>query len=155
MLSQQSSSNQELMRYYCKARNAMQDIVNIYDARSSNPRHFMDEALEVARGFIMDMNSPRNAAALIDTVYHGFLRKISEDFPALQDDDMHLIALTCCGYPNGAVCTILGISESNLAVRKTRLARKMGIESSLAKYLRRRLGSWQRTDGGATASDRR
>ena len=51
----------------------------------------------------------------------------------------HLIILTCCGYPNGAVCTILGISESNLAVRKTRLAHRMGIDTSLAKFLRRRL----------------
>ena len=141
MLTRQSSSNQELMRYYSMARKAMQDIVNIYDSRSSNPRHFMDEALEVARGFIMDMNSPRNAAAMIETAYPGFLKKLSEDFPALQDDDLHLIALTCCGYPNGAVCTILGISESNLAVRKTRLAHKMGIDTSLAKYLRRRLAT--------------
>ena len=141
MLTRQSSSNQELMRYYSMARKAMQDIVNIYDSRSSNPRHFMDEALEVARGFIMDMNSPRNAAAMIETAYPGFLKKLSADFPALQDDDLHLIALTCCGYPNGAVCTILGISESNLAVRKTRLAHKMGIDTSLAKYLRRRLAT--------------
>ena len=141
MLTRQSSSNQELMRYYSMARKAMQDIVNIYDSRSSNPRHFMDEALEVARGFIMDMNSPRNAAAMIETAYPGFLKKLSADFPALQDDDLHLIALTCCGYPNGAVCTILGISESNLAVRKTRLAHKMGIDTSLTKYLRRRLAT--------------
>lgn len=109
------------------------------DARSSNPRHFMDDALEVARGFIVEMNSPDNAATLIKTAYPGFLERLFEEFPGLSEEDRHLIILTCCGYPKGAVCTILGISESNLAVRKTRLARKMGIDTSLAKYLHRRL----------------
>lgn len=139
MLTRQSSSNQELMRYYGKAQKAMRDIVNIYDARSSNPRHFMDDALEVARGFIVEMNSPGNATTLIETAYPGFLERLFEEFPGLSEEDRHLIILTCCGYPNGAVCTILGISESNLAVRKTRLAHRMGIDTSLAKFLRRRL----------------
>lgn len=139
MLTRQSSSNQELMRYYGKAQKAMRDIVNIYDARSSNPRHFMDDALEVARGFIVEMNSPGNATTLIETAYPGFLERLFEEFPGLSEEDRHLIILTCCGYPNGAVCTILGISESNLAVRKTRLAHRMGIDTSLAKFLRRKL----------------
>lgn len=139
MLTRQSSSNQELMRYYGKAQKAMRDIVNIYDARSSNPRHFMDDALEVARGFIVEMNSPGNATTLIETAYPGFLERLFEEFPGLSEEDRHLIILTCCGYPNGAVCTILGISESNLAVRKTRLAHRMGIDTSLAKFLRKRL----------------
>ena len=139
MLTRQSSSNQELMRYYGKAQKAMRDIVNIYDARSSNPRHFMDDALEVARGFIVEMNSPGNATTLIETAYPGFLDRLFEEFPGLSEEDRHLIILTCCGYPNGAVCTILGISESNLAVRKTRLAHRMGIDTSLAKFLRKRL----------------
>lgn len=109
------------------------------EARSSNPRHFMDDALEVARGFIVEMNSPGNATTLIETAYPGFLERLFEEFPGLSEEDRHLIILTCCGYPNGAVCTILGISESNLAVRKTRLAHRMGIDTSLAKFLRRRL----------------
>lgn len=146
MLRQQAQSNMELLRYYGKAQKAMQDLVNIYDARSSNPRHFMEDALDVAKAFIVDMNSPAEAAMVIEAAYPGFLGEVFGEFPGLSDDDRHLIILTCCGYPNGAVCTILGISETNLAVRKTRLARRMGIGTSLVKYLRQRLGSWRHVE---------
>ena len=50
--------------------------------------------------------------------------------------------LTCLGYPNGAVCAILDISETNLSTRRTRLAHKMGIDKSLAKYLNERLNAY-------------
>lgn len=146
MLRQQAQSNMELLRYYGKAQKAMQDLVNIYDARISNPRHFMEDALDVAKAFIVDMNSPAEAAMVIEAAYPGFLGEVFGEFPGLSDDDRHLIILTCCGYPNGAVCTILGISETNLAVRKTRLARRMGIGTSLVKYLRQRLGSWRHVE---------
>ena len=143
MLRQQSDSNHELLRYYAKAQKAMHELVDIYDAKGSNPEHFMDDALSLARDFIKDMNSPRNAATVIEAAYPGFLGSLFAEFPGLQEEDRHLIILTCCGYPSGAIGTILGISESNLAVRKTRLARRMGIDTSLAKFLRRRLASWR------------
>ena len=143
MLVQQASANARLMQYYGSAYRAMQDIVTIYDTRSSNPRHFMDDALDVAREFISDMNSLSNAKTVIDTAYPGFTDSLLAEFSWLQSEDMHLIVLTCFGYPNGTVSSLLHISEANLAVRRTRLARKMGLDESLTKYLKKRLYTYR------------
>ena len=143
MLVQQASANARLMQYYGSAYRAMQDIVTIYDTRSSNPRHFMDEALDVAREFISDMNSLSNAKTVIDTAYPGFTDSLLAEFSWLQSEDMHMIVLTCFGYPNGTVSSLLHISEANLAVRRTRLARKMGLDESLTKYLKKRLYTYR------------
>ena len=143
MLVQQASANARLMQYYGSAYRVMQEIVTIYDMRSCNPRHFMDDALDVARRFITDMNSLSNAKTVIDTAYPGFTQTLLSEFSWLRNDDLHLIVLTCFGYPNGTVSSLLHISEANLAVRRTRLARKMGLDESLTRYLKKRLCTYK------------
>ena len=106
-------------------------------------QHFMDDALDVARRFITDMNSLSNAKTVIDTAYPGFTQTLLSEFSWLRNDDLHLIVLTCFGYPNGTVSSLLHISEANLAVRRTRLARKMGLDESLTRYLKKRLCTYK------------
>ena len=145
MLDRQAMTNDRLLKYYSSAYRVMQEIVTIYDMRSSNPKHFMEEAMDVAKEFITDMNSLSNAKTVIDTVYPGFTHSLFSEIPGLQDEDRHLIVLTCFGYPNSAVASLLRISEANLAVRRTRLARRMGLDESLTRYLREKLRTYTDT----------
>ena len=142
MFRRYAAANSGLMRFYNLTYNTMRKIIDIYDIHQSNPAHLLDRSVDVARDFIRGINTYGDASTLIDTVYPGFLSGLFSEYPGLSKDERYLIILTCLGYPASTLCTILDISETNLSTRKTRLARKMGLDGSLAKYLSSRLAAW-------------
>lgn len=142
MFRRYAAANSGLMRFYNLTYSTMRKIIDIYDIHQSNPAHLLDRSVDVARDFIRGINTYGDASTLIDTVYQGFLSGLFSEYPGLSKDERYLIILTCLGYPASTLCTILDISETNLSTRKTRLARKMGLDGSLAKYLSSRLAAW-------------
>lgn len=142
MFRRYAAANSGLMRFYNLTYSTMRKIIDIYDIHQSNPAHLLDRSVDVARDFIRGINTYGDASTLIDTVYPGFLSGLFSEYPGLSKDERYLIILTCLEYPASTLCTILDISETNLSTRKTRLARKMGIDGSLAKYLSSRLAAW-------------
>lgn len=142
MFRRYAAANSGLMRFYNLTYSTMRKIIDIYDIHQSNPAHLLDRSVDVARDFIRGINTYGDASTLIDTVYPGFLSGLFSEYPGLSKDERYLIILTCLGYPASTLCTILDISETNLSTRKTRLARKMGLDGSLAKYLSSRLATW-------------
>lgn len=142
MFRRYAAANSGLMRFYNLTYSTMRKIIDIYDIHQSNPAHLLDRSVDVARDFIRGINTYGDASTLIDTVYPGFLSGLFSEYPGLSKDERYLIILTCLGYPASTLCTILDISETNLSTRKTRLARKMGLDGSLAKYLSSRLAAW-------------
>lgn len=146
ILLERTSSNTELMRYYNMTYNAMREIINIYDVHQSNPRHLLDKSVTVARKFISDTNSYGNAQSIINSLYPGFLDKLFAEFPKLNKEEKYLLVLTCLGYSTSIVSSIMGVSETNISTKKTRLAQKMKIDRSLTKYLCGRLTTYQQED---------
>ena len=142
MFRRYAAANSGLMRFYNLTYSTMRKIIDIYDIHQSNPDHLLDRSVDVARDFIRGINTYGDASTLMDTVYPGFLSGLFSEYPGLSKDERYLIILTCLGYPASTLCTILDISETNLSTRKTRLARKMGLDGSLAKYLSSRLAAW-------------
>ena len=142
MFRRYTAANSGLMRFYNLTYSSMRKIIDIYDIHQSNPAHLLDRSVDVARDFIRGINTYGDASTLMDTVYPGFLSGLFSEYPGLSKDERYLIILTCLGYPASTLCTILDISETNLSTRKTRLARKMGLDGSLAKYLSSRLAAW-------------
>lgn len=141
-LAEYRPSDPALMNFFSLTYRAMREIICVYDIHQSNPRHLLSKSAETARKFIMDTNSYANTELIFDSVYPDFLDTLFSEFPNLREEEKHLIMLTCLGYPNGAVCAVLDISETNLSTRRTRLAQKMGIGKSLAKYLYGRLNAY-------------
>lgn len=142
-LSQQISSNKALIGYYNLNSEAMKKLIGIFNIYKGDPKYFLTKAVGIAEDLIMHTGGYDNVYTLIDTAYPGFLDKLFVEFPGLKDDDKYLIALTCIGYPNGTVSYLLHISETNLSTKRTRLAQKMALEKSLAKYLNERLASYR------------
>ena len=142
-LSQQISSNKALIGYYNLNSEAMKKLIGIFNIYKEDPKYFLTKAVGIAEDLIMHTGGYDNVYTLIDTAYPGFLDKLFVEFPGLKDDDKYLIALTCLGYPNGTVSYLLHISETNLSTKRTRLAQKMALEKSLAKYLNERLASYR------------
>ena len=141
-LAEYRPSDPALMNFFSLTYRAMREIICVYDIHQSNPRHLLSKSVKTARKFITDTNSYANTEIILASVYPDFLNVLFSEFPDLHEEERHLIMLTCLGYPNGAVCAILDISETNLSTRRTRLAHKMGIDKSLAKYLYERLNAY-------------
>ena len=141
-LAEYRPSDPALMNFFSLTYRAMREIICVYDNHQSNPRHLLSKSVKTARKFITDTNSYANTEIILASVYPDFLNVLFSEFPDLHEEERHLIMLTCLGYPNGAVCAILDISETNLSTRRTRLAHKMGIDKSLAKYLYGRLNAY-------------
>lgn len=141
-LAEYRPSDPALMNFFSLTYRAMREIICVYDIHQSNPRHLLSKSVKTARKFITDTNSYANTEIILASVYPDFLNVLFSEFPDLHEEERHLIMLTCLGYPNGAVCAILDISETNLSTRRTRLAHKMGIDKSLAKYLYGRLNAY-------------
>ena len=138
-----TSSDPALMNFFSLTYKAMRKILDIYDTHQSNPLHLLPKSSDTVRKFLTDTNSYANTEIILNSVYPDFLDTLFREFPDLRQEDRHLIMLTCLGYPNGAVCAVLGISETNLSTKKSRLAQKMEIGKSLAKYLNERLNAYQ------------
>lgn len=143
-LAEHMSSHSVLMNFFSLTYRTMREIIYVYDVYQGNPRHLLSKSAETARQFITDTNSYANTEIILNSVYPDFLDFLFSEFPDLREEERHLIMLTCLGYPNGAVCAVLDISETNLSTRRTRLAQKMGIGKSLTKYLNERLNAYQR-----------
>ena len=141
-LAEYRPSDPALMNFFSLTYRAMREIICVYDIHQSNPRQLLSKSVKTARKFITDTNSYANTEIILASVYPDFLNVLFSEFPDLHEEERHLIMLTCLGYPNGAVCAILDISETNLSTRRTRLAHKMGIDKSLAKYLYGRLNAY-------------
>ena len=143
-LAESRPADPALMKFFSMTYKAMRKISDIYDAHQSNPRHLLPMSADVVRKFLLGTNSYANTEIILNSVYPGFLDALFLEFPDLREEDRYLIMLTCLGYPNGAVCAVLDISETNLSTKKSRLAQRMGIGKSLAKYLNERLNSYQK-----------
>lgn len=141
MLKQQASTNSELMGYYSRIYSAMLEIVSAYTIYKDNPNShlFSSKAFEIARNFTAGFDSLASATELLNTAYPSFLDTLFKDYPNLKPEEKHIIILTCCGCPNHVVCSLMNISDTNLSTKRTRIAKKMGSQESLVKFLKIKL----------------
>ena len=143
-LAESRPADPALMNFFSLTYTAMRKILGIYDTYQSNPHHLLSKSADIVRKFLTEANSYTNTEIILNSAYPDFLDSLFREFQDLREEDRHLIMLTCLGYPNGAVCAVLNISETNLSTKKSRLAQRMGIGKSLAKYLNERLNTYQR-----------
>ena len=80
---------------------------------------------------------------IVDVTYPGFLSGLETAYPALKEKDIYLIALMACGFSTGTICALRRISESSLYVEKTRIARRIGEEGSLADFIQKALQDYR------------
>jgi hypothetical protein len=72
----------------------------------------------------------------IDENYNNIISRLSANYPKLNDDDINFISLICCGFSYIEIAICLGYSKStSAAVRKRRIAVKMGLNCTLDKFI--------------------
>lgn len=99
---------------------------------SSKVKKILDENISAGENF-------RKIEKLTELTYPGLLDDIYARTPKLNDNEKYIITLLCCGFSTSTICVLTGLDESNLNVRKTRLARKLGVNISLSKFIAQQL----------------
>ena len=72
----------------------------------------------------------------IDIEYHHIMTETRNNYPQLNDRDLLLLALTCLGYSCAQIAIIFGYANaSTIGGNRQRLAKKMGLSSTLNEYI--------------------
>lgn len=85
---------------------------------------------QLERGVLSDLTTVVNAK------YYGVVDYLSVHHPDLKDDDMILLCLICCKFSALEMTVFYNYTnDKTIYSRRSRLARKMGLESSIEAYL--------------------
>ena len=75
--------------------------------------------------------------AYINIKHNGAMDKIANDFPQLSASDLNFIKLMCCGFSDAAIAVCRNYRHiDSVRGRKQKIRRKMGIEETLAEYVK-------------------
>jgi hypothetical protein len=83
-----------------------------------------------------DKNFWSDLRFFVDENYNHIITDLSNKYCNLNNDDINFIALICCGFSYIEIAICLGYTNSDsAAVRKRRIAIKMGLDCTLDKFI--------------------
>ena len=125
-----------LLDQYIITLNDIKTMESFADLHASNPMKYISKFkkvfsdIAVAESFWVVLRSSVNAQ------YDNLLHREMEQHPDLTDQDLNLMAMMLAGYSNEIISFSFGFSAtSSLYNRQNRLKTKLGIDTSLSKYL--------------------
>ena len=73
----------------------------------------------------------------INIKHNGAMDRIANDFPQLSASDLNFIKLMCCGFSDAAIAVCRNYRNvASVRSRKNKIKDKMGIDETLASYLK-------------------
>lgn len=67
----------------------------------------------------------------------GFIYKLRRYYPALSEDDIHIILLLRIGFNNAQISELFNVLESSFRIRRSRLKKKMNVTcESIIDYVK-------------------
>ena len=73
----------------------------------------------------------------INIKHNGAMNRIANDFPQLSASDLNFIKLMCCGFSDAAIAVCRNYRNvASVRSRKNKIKDKMGIDETLASYLK-------------------
>ena len=131
-----ANQTKTLLDQYIITLNDIKTMESFADLHASNPTKYISKFkkvfsdIAVAESFWVVLRSSVNAQ------YDNLLHREMEQHPDLTDQDLNLMAMMLAGYSNEIISFSFGFSAaSSLYNRQNRLKTKLGIDTSLSKYL--------------------
>lgn len=144
MLEKQLSVNQELLSWSEDLIALTEEVAQAYYIHETNPARLETKIKEILSR-ISDKGTLKRAEKMLDSAYPGFMEDFITEFPWLKDEHKSILILMSCGFSNNAISVILNTDLKKLNLKKTRLARKMNVETRLSTYLRKRILDYSNT----------
>lgn len=76
----------------------------------------------------------------VDENYNHIIGKCKKMCPELNDTELNLISLMCCGFSYIEIAICFGYSKDYIAVKRQRIAKKMQLSTSLINFIREEKG---------------
>lgn len=76
----------------------------------------------------------------VDENYNHIISKCKKMCPELNNTELNLIALMCCGFTYIEISICFGYSKDYIAVKRQRIAKKMGLDTSLINFIKEEKG---------------
>ena len=98
-------------------------------------REFLDQSLSLN---YLNESDWTELERLVNLLQNDFTCKISQNFPMLSRDDIHIILLMHIGMKNIEIARLLHILPRSFRMRRCRLKRKMGVDcDSLSEFIKK------------------
>ena len=135
-LRQTATAKKELLAFSEDLLGVTKELADIYYVHEESPEHISRKVKEVLHSKLTQEATFARIGDIVEAAWPDLLPKLYAEYPWLKDEDRRLIALMCCGFSGNAISVILNIPPKSLNVRKSRIARRMGIDTRLSSWLR-------------------
>lgn len=84
----------------------------------------------------------RDLRCFVDYNYNSLITKIADEYPQLSDTELNFICLMCCNFSNVEIMVCMSYkNERSVCNKRLIIARKMGINMPLERFLRSKIDS--------------
>lgn len=84
----------------------------------------------------------RDLRCFVDYNFNSLITKIADEYPQLSDTELNFICLMCCNFSNVEIMVCMSYkNERSVCNKRLIIARKMGINMPLERFLRSKIDS--------------
>lgn len=134
-LKNMDTAKKELFSWIGDLVNVTETIANLSYIYESNDTQ-LTIRLQETLNRISEISVMQNAEKTLERIYPGLISGLFEKHPWLSQLEKNIILLMCIGFSNSTITVILNIDISKLNSQKTRIAKKMQLDTRLSIYLR-------------------
>lgn len=107
----------------------------LHESETTTPQAFSLKFKAFVGHYVGDDGFWRELTAFVDASCHGLASRVRRDYPELVETDFRIIELTACRFNYVEIASLLGMNRNSITKKRTRIARKMGLEQTLTDYL--------------------
>ena len=125
-----------LLNQYIITLSDIKTLESFTELHASNPKKYIPKLKKIFADIAIVDSFWTVLRSSVNAQHGNVLRRLIEQNPSLTDQDLNLMAMMLAGYSNEIISFSFGFSAaSSLYNRQNRLKTKLGIDTSLSKYL--------------------
>lgn len=115
---------------------SLRSIIDLSYKYSNRPEKFLDQFRLKVENSRLPEGLWGNLRYFVDAKYNSVITRLSRQYTNLTDDELYIMGLLCCGFTYADIAVCMGYTNINYVnTKKSRIAKKMGIERPLSDWL--------------------
>ncbi len=125
-----------LKRVFSNQVDTIKNLIEFSYRNDCSPERFMKEFKKIIKINELPDGVWYDMKYFVDVYYNNVITKVAEKHPILNDSELNFIVLLCCKFTNIEVMLCMGYTnERSVCNKRLIIAKKIGINQSLEKYL--------------------
>lgn len=119
---------------------SLKQLINSAYVYENNPTKFIEKFKQSVALNKFSEGVWQNLRVVVDHNHNGILTHLQNKHIELDDDSLNMIGLICCEFSNIEISMCMGYTnERSFYSKRTRIAKRMGLEISLDSYIKEQL----------------